>query len=157
MIRKILVALDGSPRASGVVAAAVEVGECFGATLIAVRAIQIPPEFPPAAHVLEADPLASHLESVAQEDMRVLIEGAGGVWAAPLVRRGQPWRAILDAAEQNDVDLMVLGSHGYDGIDRLLGTTAAKVANLAPRNVLIVHDRMAPEQGHSDQGNKPGD
>jgi nucleotide-binding universal stress UspA family protein len=157
MIRKILVALDGSPRASGVVAAAVEVGVRFGATLIPVRAIQIPAEFPPAAHVLEADPLASHLESVAQQEMRILIEGVGGAWSAPLVRRGQPWRAILDAAEENDVDLMVLGSHGYDGIDRLLGTTAAKVANLAQRNVLIVHDRMAPEQTRSNQADETGD
>ena len=40
-------------------------------------------------------------------------------------------------------DLIVLGSHGYHGLDRLLGTTAGKVVNLARRNVLVVHGRDA--------------
>jgi nucleotide-binding universal stress UspA family protein len=157
VIRRILVALDDSHRGPGVVAAAVEIGERFGATLFAVQAIQLPPEFPPSAHVVESDPLPSHLERVALERLRALIAGAGGTWAEPLVRRGQAARVILDAAEENDVDLMVLGSHGYIGIDRLLGTNAAKVANLAQRNVLIVHDRMAPVQTRADQAKDSAD
>jgi nucleotide-binding universal stress UspA family protein len=36
------------------------------------------------------------------------------------------------------VDLIVIGSHGYDALDRLLGTTAAKVVNHADRSVLVV-------------------
>ncbi len=53
------------------------------------------------------------------------------------------------------MDLIVLGSHGYGGIDRLLGTTAAHVANRAERNVLVVHERVghAPVNG---SGGFPG-
>jgi nucleotide-binding universal stress UspA family protein len=49
------------------------------------------------------------------------------------------YRAILRAAEENAVDLIVIGSHGYRGLDRVLGTTAGRVANLAQHNVFVVH------------------
>jgi len=46
---------------------------------------------------------------------------------------------ILAQAEKLEVDLIVLGSHGYRGWDRVLGTTAATIANRSTRNVLVVH------------------
>ena len=61
----------------------------------------------------------------------------------PIVRTGDPWRVILEVGDELDVDLIVIGSHGYKGIDRLLGTTAANVVNMARRNVLVVHARPA--------------
>jgi nucleotide-binding universal stress UspA family protein len=144
VIRRILVALDGSPRAPGVMAAAIEIGKRFGATLIPFRAIQIPPEVPPAAHVPQSDPLAQHMEHAAIDEILPLLEGLDVVWEVPVIGHGQPWRAILAAAEEENVDLIVLGSHGYHGLDRVLGTTAGKVANLARRSVLIVHNRLDP-------------
>jgi nucleotide-binding universal stress UspA family protein len=50
-----------------------------------------------------------------------------------------PWKAILGVAERLDVDLIVIGSHGYGGLDRVLGTNAARVVNLGDRSVLVVH------------------
>ena len=48
------------------------------------------------------------------------------------------WDGICHAARELDVDLIVIGSHGYGAIDRVIGTTAAKVVNHADRNVLVV-------------------
>ncbi len=53
--------------------------------------------------------------------------------------RGPAWRAIMAAADDYDADLIVVGSHGFQGLDRLLGTNAGRVANSASRNVLVVH------------------
>jgi nucleotide-binding universal stress UspA family protein len=39
-----------------------------------------------------------------------------------------------------------VGSHGYHGLDYLLGTNASKVANLAHRDVFVVHDRPSDPQ-----------
>lgn len=147
MIRRILVALDGSSRAPAVVAAAVEMGTRFGATLIPFRAFSVPPEFPPAAHVAPSDPLPAHMERVALAEMLALIADVEGDWEKPIFGHGQPSRAILEAAEANDVDLIVLGSHGWGRWDLVLGTTAGRVANLAHRSVLIVHDRLGPSTG----------
>jgi nucleotide-binding universal stress UspA family protein len=41
----------------------------------------------------------------------------------------------------HDVDLIVIGSHGYGALDHVLGTTAAKVVNHADRSVLVVRPK----------------
>jgi nucleotide-binding universal stress UspA family protein len=142
MIAKIVVALDGSMRAPGVFDAAAEVATRFGASLHPFRAIFVPPEFPAAAAGSQRDPLPEHLsKEAAGELVRLVVRAPHLAVAKPIVRVGQPWRLILEVADEVDADLIVLGSHGYHGWDRILGTTAARVANLAGRNVLVVHDR----------------
>ncbi|HEY3667075.1 MAG TPA: universal stress protein, partial [Polyangiaceae bacterium] len=54
----------------------------------------------------------------------------------------QPWKMILEVAQDFEVDLIVIGSHGYKGWDHVLGTTAGKVVNHADRNVFVVHERV---------------
>lgn len=142
MIRTILVALDASPRAPEVFAAANEIASRFEARMLLLRALDVPPEFPPAAHVSGGDALPAYLAKRAREDLEAIAAGNPHADLEHLVIvDGQPWRAILSAADRLDVDLIVLGSHGYDALDRLLGTTAGKVANLAHRSVLVVHPR----------------
>ncbi len=143
MIRKILVAVDGSVRALGVLQAAGDLAERFEASLALLRVIVIPPEFPAAAaHGALADALPELMTRQAMQELEALIAQVPRARSAlPLVELGQPWRLILDAAQRQRVDLIVLGSHGYGGLDRLIGTTAGKVADRADRNVFIVHTR----------------
>jgi nucleotide-binding universal stress UspA family protein len=142
MIGRLLVALDGSPRAPGVFDAAAEVATRFGAELHPFRAIFVPPEFPASAAGSQRDRLPEYLSKEAMDELsRLSARAAHLSIGAPIVRFGQPWRLILDVADQLDVDLVVLGSHGYHGMDHILGTTAARVANLAHRSVLVVHER----------------
>jgi nucleotide-binding universal stress UspA family protein len=144
MIHKLLVALDASVRAEGVFLSAVDVAEPVGASLHLLRVIAIPPEFPPAGHVSHVDALPAYLEREAVTQLRSFAERAPHLHIeTSTVESTQPWRAILEAADRVDADLIVLGSHGYEGIDYLLGTTAGKVANLARRNVLVVHQAPA--------------
>ena len=56
---------------------------------------------------------------------------------------GIPWDTICSVAKEEDVDLIVIGSHGYDILDRIVGTTAAKVVNHADRSVLVVRHKNA--------------
>lgn len=52
---------------------------------------------------------------------------------------GRPTRAINDYAEDNDVDHIVMGSHGRSGVTRvLLGSVAEGVVRRAPVPVTIV-------------------
>jgi nucleotide-binding universal stress UspA family protein len=57
-----------------------------------------------------------------------------------VVRAGTPWQALCTAADQFDADLVVIGSHGYSGLDRLIGTTASKVVNHTRHSVLVVRE-----------------
>ncbi len=146
MTCRVLVAVDGSPRARGVLLAATTIAEAFHGTMYLLRVISVPPEFPPAAaSSATGDPLPEFLEREAFDAMRLLVSAEPRASSClPIVRQGaQAWRAILDVADEVEADLIVLGSHGYHGIDRLLGTTAGRVANMATRNVLVVHEGEA--------------
>jgi len=143
MMKRILAAVDASPRATSVLWTVAELARRFDAEVHPLRVLQIPPEFPPAAHMEHGDPLPSRLLTEAEEALRQLTAFATDVRVMkPVVRMGQPWRMILAVAEELDVDLIVIGSHGYHGLDRVLGTTAGKVANLAKRDVYVVHARI---------------
>lgn len=56
-----------------------------------------------------------------------------------VVAVGQPSDAIVDHATENEIDLIVVGSHGRTGFSRvLLGSVAERVARQAPVPVTIV-------------------
>ena len=138
-MKRILVALDGSPRAPVVMSAAVHLARLSGAKLVLYRAIGVPPEVP--RELLDAtdarleDILTRNahgdLAKISQDVDPQLIERITTAFATP-------WDGICRAAREADADLVVIGAHGYGGIDRLLGTTAAKVANHCDRNLLVV-------------------
>ena len=155
MIARVLVALDGSPRARGVFEAAAELAGKFGSTLHVLRVVVVPPEFPAAAAGNLADPLPGYLLKAASEDLLRITSGAAGLnarMASPIVRVGEPWRVIIALSDELDVDVVVLGSHGYGTLDRILGTTAGRVANMATRNVLVVHERFERLRGAESAG-----
>jgi nucleotide-binding universal stress UspA family protein len=137
----VLCAVDASARAPAVIRTAAEIAERFAAELHVFRAITLEPELPPAA-ATEPDHLEDVLVRRATADLERLAAAHPHAHVMPpAVTSGAPWRAILQAAARIRADLVVLGSHGYGGLDHLLGTTAGQVANRAPHNVLIVHDR----------------
>jgi len=125
--------------AAVVYAAAKKMALVLAAELHLFRAVALPPEIPAAAHN-EADPtdaivqqnIHTELAKLAGEDSNVVTEKV-------VVSAASPWRLILSTAQSIDADLIVLGSHGYAGWDRILGTTAAQVCNRSDRNVLVVH------------------
>jgi nucleotide-binding universal stress UspA family protein len=66
---------------------------------------------------------------------------AQGLKAQPVLRVGNPDEEIVQVAKELEADLIVIGSHGYRGIGRLLlGSTAERVAQYASCAVLVVKD-----------------
>lgn len=140
MIRRILVALDATDSARRVLAAATEIADRFDAQLHLFRALLVPPEIPPAAAGgSHEDTLSAHLVQEAARSLSLLAEGNSRALAnPPHVGFGDPWRAIVEAGDALDVDLVVVGSHLYHWPDRVLGTVAGDLANRGHRNVLVV-------------------
>jgi nucleotide-binding universal stress UspA family protein len=142
-----LAAIDDSGRAPLVFRTAVALAKQLKAELFLVRVLSVPPEIPAAAHS-HPDHLEEQLDNQARAELQALMKEAPDLlFGPPSVVQGDPWRRILDVARELDVDLIVLGSHRYHGLDRLLGTVAAKVVNHADRNVFIVHERRREAPG----------
>ncbi|MWV65002.1 universal stress protein [Halorubrum sp. JWXQ-INN 858] len=63
----------------------------------------------------------------------------GDVETVTAVESGNPHSVIVDYADANDVDLIVMGTHGRTGVDRyLLGSVTEKVVRLADPPVMTV-------------------
>lgn len=138
-MKRILVGLDGSQRAPRVLDAAVRLAELTGSSLIAYRAIGVPPDMPRDILEVTDARLEDILRRNAHTDLERLTESVPRDRLEKIaVELATPWDGICTAARRYDVDLIVIGSHGYQGLDRILGTNAGKVANHADRNVLIV-------------------
>lgn len=138
-MNKILVALDGSPRAERVLAHAIALAKLTNAKLILQRSFGIPAAMPANVWSL---PEGSLIESLRAETSKYL-EGCAKEVPAELLGKtrvdiGVAWSAVCDAAKEENVDLVVIGSHGYSGIDHVLGTTAARIVNHVDRTLLVV-------------------
>jgi nucleotide-binding universal stress UspA family protein len=142
-MKRLLVALDGSMRAPKVLEAAVRVAELAGCKLVLYRAITVSPDLPREALVDSDRRLEDILIANAREDLaRIAAAPRPELIEKSMTSFAIPWDGICRAAVECAADLIVIGSHGYSGIDRILGTTAGKVVNHADRNVLVVRNSL---------------
>lgn len=145
---RILVGLDASPRAADVLDTAMELARRTGGKLILFRAVGVPHEVPVEAYTMSPASLAELLQRDAQRYLDdVAAKLPAGMVLQTVVAVGTPWQGICAAADQHDVALVVIGSHGYSGLDKLIGTTAGKVVNHAKQSVLVVrgHPGFTPQ------------
>jgi nucleotide-binding universal stress UspA family protein len=91
---------------------------------------------------------AAEITDVREAAERTAADGASLAKAAGFEARGlgaesaPTWKGIVDAADEHDASLIVLGSHGRTGLAGvLLGSVAEAVAAHSRRSVLIVHRR----------------
>jgi universal stress protein F len=138
-VKRILVALDASPRAPLVLAAADRLAELTGAKLVVFRAVTVPPDMPRELLAVTDLSLEEVLMRNAHGDLERLTKEIPPARLEKIITElATPWDGICRAAREEDADLIAIGSHGYGGLDRVLGTTAGKVVNHADRNVLVV-------------------
>jgi nucleotide-binding universal stress UspA family protein len=140
--RSIVVGTDGSEPADEAVRQATDMASREGARLHLVTAYPDPQILRErttgtggGAHTIVD--LREVAESVVQRAARDAL--SKGVEVETHVREGQPAEVIIDVANQEQADLIVVGSRGLTGIKRyLLGSVSSKVSEHAPCSVMIV-------------------
>jgi nucleotide-binding universal stress UspA family protein len=72
-------------------------------------------------------------------DTLITKEIAGKVPATRVIRTGKPFYEIIQYAREQDMDLIIIATHGHSGVEQILfGSTAEKVVRKAPCPVLVV-------------------
>jgi nucleotide-binding universal stress UspA family protein len=141
MIKTIVVGTDGSETAARAVREAIELAQRLGAMLHVVSAYR------PVSGVRAAGPDPERAGAAASPTVEVdamLARAAGeahaaGVKAEYYARKSDPAEAILDVADEQQADLIVVGNRGMHGTRRyLLGSVPDKVSHHAECSVLIV-------------------
>jgi nucleotide-binding universal stress UspA family protein len=144
MFGSIVVGTDGSETASEAVRQATELAKSIGATIYLVSAFepvgnqrlreerqQVPEDMSWMVNAREDvnATLKEAQEQIEQQDVKV----------ETFARQGDPADAILDVAEEQNADLIIVGNKGMSGAKRfLLGSVPNKVSHHAPCSVMII-------------------
>lgn len=147
-VRTVLVTLDGSSFAERVLPWVQRVSETTGAQVL----LLVVPEVPdPALYGAMADTV-DELRAQAEVNARRYLDRiaaqlrAAGMPVQALVEGSRPATTILDVAEREQVDLIMLATHGRGGMDRLmLGSVADRVVHHSTAPVLLVPAGREPE------------
>jgi nucleotide-binding universal stress UspA family protein len=144
MFTSIVVGTDGSETAGEAVRQATELAKAVGATIHLVSA------FEPVGNQRLREERQQTPEDMQwmvneREDVEATLKEASekidsaGVEVNTYSRQGDPADAILDVAEEQNADLIVVGNKGMTGAKRfLLGSVPNKVSHHAPCSVMII-------------------
>jgi nucleotide-binding universal stress UspA family protein len=140
--RHILAPTDFSEYSKKAVASALELAKKFGAKLSILHVVELPP-YPVEGYVppnLAATFIEDLEREASQELAQVVPEAeAAGVEVARLVAVGTPYRKIIDMAEGEQVDLIVMATAGRTGFSHLImGSIAERVVRTASCPVLTI-------------------
>lgn len=143
MTTRILVPLDGSNLAERALPCATMLARGLPADLVLLRAVSISPDLDEIlGHVLrDVEEHMERLEARANDYLGQAAERlkGAGLHVRTVVRRGPAAEAIVDYAEQMDIQHIVMATHGYSGISRWRhGSVAERVLQSASVPVLMV-------------------
>jgi nucleotide-binding universal stress UspA family protein len=144
MYSSIVVGTDGSETAREAVTRAIELARAVGGSLQVVSAYE-----PVSGQRLGDEQRDAPRDVQWRVNPREEVEAtlseaadearAAGVHVETHARQGDPADAILDVAEEQRADLIVVGNEGMTGAKRfLLGSVPNKVSHHAPSSVLII-------------------
>jgi nucleotide-binding universal stress UspA family protein len=144
MFDRIVVGTDGSETAAEAVKTAVELAKLSDAKLEIVSAYEPVPQ---ARLREEGEGISGDVSHSInpREDVQFVLDKAAAVAKQAKIdvvthpREGDPADAILDVAEENNADLVMVGNKGMTGARRfLLGSVPNKISHHAPCDVWIV-------------------
>ena len=145
MFKHILVPIDGSPTSLLAVDKAAGMAKAFGSKVTVLYIIDPYPFTGVGAdfalgqdQYLEA---AKAEASAAMEAACARLKDAGVTTETSVTEAHAVWRGILDAAERLGADLLVMGSHGRRGLEKLvLGSVTQSVVSRTKITTLVVHE-----------------
>ena len=135
--KNILLATDGSPSCETAVDRAIEFAEEHSAALTAVSVVYTNDEY-----LALAPGVVEELIDKAKEKLAAIVQKGkeAGVAINVMVKEGEAFEAITSLARENNVDLIVMGSHGRKKLQSLLmGSVTERTIGYATCPVLVVH------------------
>ena len=152
MYGRILVALDGSEASDHALDHALSIATKYESKLVLLAVVQrvMIPIFPDEGFggipLSAAKDMAQYQEKmkdiyqdVLEEAEAKVREGHPGLEVETILKEGRPSATIVDMAENDGVDLIVIGSRGIGGYTGwILGSTSRRVVDSCTKPILIV-------------------
>lgn len=141
--KNILVATDGSRYSAAAASEAIGIAKLNNSklTVLSVVPSELMPPTDLEMAIGQRDLVAEKEMKEAEKNAKTVKDAAqkAGVVVQAFVMSGKPAEAIIETAKEKSADLIVLGSHGRTGLEKLLmGSVAERVIVLATSAVLVV-------------------
>jgi nucleotide-binding universal stress UspA family protein len=142
MTKRILIATDGSDLSRRAAAAGVALAKSLGASVVGCAALRVYPYHGVGGEVAPAE-VAFQAQAAAEANRNLddveRSAAEAGVAFTRVLREGNPDDIILQAAETEGCDFIVMASHGRRGVaSLLLGSQTQRVLARSSRPVLVV-------------------
>ena len=145
MFKHILIPVDGSPTAQRAVETAAGLAKAFGSSVTAIYVIDPYPFSGLGSDFAYGQ--SEYLSAAATEDKEATeaaqktLASAGVSVKTSVVEAHAAWRGILETAAKVGADLIVMGSHGRQGLEKMvLGSVAQRVLSHSTLPVFVVRD-----------------
>ncbi len=141
MMKRVLVAVDGSESSLKAVRMAAEVAGRFQARLTLVHVVPrllLPPDVYGLTIATVGKEHRAYADGVLSKARAVLEDEALDVSTTVLF--GAPAEAIAEEAAADDVSMVVVGSRGHGAVARMfVGSVSDRLVHISPKSVLVVH------------------
>lgn len=140
MLDSILIATDGSKKASKVVDHGLDLAERFDAEVHAIYVVETE-----ASYILTvgvSDKEMEEYRAYGEETVEGVVDRAEerGLEGVGVVKTGKIAAEIVDYADEADVDGVVVGRSGRGEIEKYLGSAAEKIVRMSPKPVTVVRN-----------------
>lgn len=143
VLRKILIATDGSENAKKAADFGIQIAGLSGAKIYAAYVIDTTPYYSIPLDQVWSKEVYEQVEKMGHEitaDVEKTSKAAG-LEAESIVLKGDPVEKIVNFAEEQNVDMIIVGSHGMGEFERLvIGSVSEKVVRHAKVQVLVVRE-----------------
>ncbi len=143
-ISKVLVPIDFSDYSKNALKYAVNFVRHFQAQLYLVYVVEpviYPPDFSMGQIAIPSVDLEMDKRAIDELNKLAGHEIPAGIKVKSIVKTGKPFVEIIEIAEEEDIDLIIIATHGHTGMEHILfGSTAEKVVRKAPCPVLTLRE-----------------
>ena len=148
-IKRILVPLDFSANSTRALDYAHGLAQRLGAALHLVHVCEVPTMMTPAldAYAIAYSDWSQRLGDEAEKELNKTRTALGDVNVTTEVLFGAPAASIVEAADTNHADMIVMGTHGHGAVMHLLmGNVAERVVRTAACPVLTIREAKPPKE-----------
>ena len=141
-LRKVLVPTDFSESSEKAVNYAAELASKFGSELHVLHAFDTTPILYGEGGGMPNNTAAEVAAAASRMIENIEVKCTSPIEVKRTVREGHDFVEIIRFAKENEIDLIVMGTHGRGAVAHLLlGSVAEKVVRKAPCPVLVVRDK----------------
>jgi nucleotide-binding universal stress UspA family protein len=145
-IKKVLVPIDFSDYSKSALKYAVNFAKSFNADIILIYVVEpviYPPDFSmgqiamPSINTEWDDRAKDELQKLAKSEIAEIAN------VKTIIKTGKPFVEIIETAKEENIDLIIIATHGHSGVEHILfGSTAEKVVRKAPCPVLTLREPL---------------